>query len=578
MKTKTNEIELSFKLDKIDEIYDFFQMKTSEKYILKGAKVLDLVESPIKAQSITFDNGKSAFAMFEKKSIRLQDLQNQIDDKSIMVRKVLPIELKPLILGRLFLYALSNSIFSDFQFNNLTGKLYVFFSGKNLKYLKALSIDLTNFNESLKIEANATSFTRADAFKNKDDIKGYPRYYFSNNSTMKRVMDDEDSSLYVHKSFSNSKTRIPFISFSKKDIEKTKCFVLHKTIEEYNKRYDGLSSIMLKTFNIEKRLTSKKDKDFFDRTLDSLKDKTINFVNLDITPEDKTMFDILVQNLSSISNGFNVKISPNIEDKSLNVVFLHNEDYYLNNKFDDPYKSFKRNNVIQCVTAEDVGIDCTEIICKTILKELAIKNDIINKGKISLDDWASFNFTKKWVFGLLDNDVSYFLEINPDGTFKTIHPTGMFKTYKTDFYKNLDFILQSFKGKGKTLIADDKGNINVISCTGSFALPDEEVFLNPSRSIKNVENHMAGLSGINLYKIDDRIFYNVGTFDKGMPSSLPNASLFYECQVVKGDAIIESILESMSVLFVKWNNYTVYPYPVKYLREWIEIVRSKELG
>lgn len=66
MKTKTNEIELSFKLDKIDEIYDFFQMKTSEKYILKGAKVLDLVESPIKAQSITFDNGKSAFAMFER--------------------------------------------------------------------------------------------------------------------------------------------------------------------------------------------------------------------------------------------------------------------------------------------------------------------------------------------------------------------------------------------------------------------------------------------------------------------------------------------------------------------------------
>lgn len=63
-----------------------------------------------------------------------------------------------------------------------------------------------------------------------------------------------------------------------------------------------------------------------------------------------------------------------------------------------------------------------------------------------------------------------------------------------------------------------------------------------------------------------------------MPSSLSNASLFYECQVFKGEAIIESILESMSVLFVKWNNYTVYPYPVKYLREWIEIVRSKELG
>lgn len=117
-------------------------------------------------------------------------------------------------------------------------------------------------NDSVCIEANATSFSRVDSFKNKEYLKGYPRYYFSNNNTMKRVMDEKDSSLYVHKSFTNSKTRIPFLSFSKKEIEKTKCFVLYRTIDEYNKKFYQLSSIKLKSLNIGKRLTSKKDKDF----------------------------------------------------------------------------------------------------------------------------------------------------------------------------------------------------------------------------------------------------------------------------------------------------------------------------
>lgn len=363
---------------------------------------------------------------------------------------------------------------------------------------------------------------------------------------------------------------------SAKKIEKTKCFVLYRTIDEYNKKFYQLSSIKLKSLDIGKRLTYKKDKDFFEKALLTLENKTINFVNLDDAPEDACMFETLVKNISSLSSCFNVKVSPNVDSDDINIVFFHNEDYYLKNKIKDPYKSFQRNQVIQCVTAEDVGIECTEIICKTILKELAIKDDIINKRKITLDDWSSFNFNKKWVFGLLGDDISYFIEINSDVSIVTIHPTGLFNTYKTDFYREMDSLLQVYKGKGKTLIADDKGNINIISCLGSFAMPNEDVLKNPSRSIKNVEEHMAGLSGINLYRFDDRILYNVGTFDKGMPSSLPNVSLFYECHVVKGESIIESILESMSVFFVKWNNYTVYPYPIKYLRECIEILKANK--
>lgn len=84
----------------------------------------------------------------------------------------------------------------------------------------------------------------------------------------------------------------------------------------------------MKSLDIGKRLTSKKDKDFFEKALLTLENKTINFVNLDDAPEDACMFETLVKNISSLSSCFNVKVSPNVDTDDINIVFLHNEDYY----------------------------------------------------------------------------------------------------------------------------------------------------------------------------------------------------------------------------------------------------------
>ena len=97
-----------------------------------------------------------------------------------------------------------------------------------------------------------------------------------------------------------------------------------------------------------------------------------------------------------------------------------------------------------------------------------------------------------------------------------------------------------------------------------------------SRSKDFVENHLAGLTGINLYEKDNNTFYNCGAFAQGLNKSLPTGSLLYAVTPIQGKVIIKELLETMSVLFVRWNSYTVLPYPVKYLREWVEIEKNSK--
>ena len=66
-----------------------------------------------------------------------------------------------------------------------------------------------------------------------------------------------------------------------------------------------------------------------------------------------------------------VTVSKNIVNGSYNLIFLHSKEYYEQNKYNDPYKNFPANEVIQHITIEDSAdtiISDDEIIYETILK------------------------------------------------------------------------------------------------------------------------------------------------------------------------------------------------------------------
>ena len=78
------------------------------------------------------------------------------------------------------------------------------------------------------------------------------------------------------------------------------------------------------------------------------------------------------------------------------------------------YANIDKESVTQHITIEDSVdkiIKDEESIYETILKELLIKDDIVNRNKISLDDWQNFAFSNDYIFGKEKNGIHYFITI-----------------------------------------------------------------------------------------------------------------------------------------------------------------------
>ena len=56
-----------------------------------------------------------------------------------------------------------------------------------------------------------------------------------------------------------------------------------------------------------------------------------------------------------------------------------------------------------------------------------------------------------------------------------------------------------------------------------------------------------------------------------MNTKIIRAPHLYKVDIVSGNNVIGKILSSMSVTFVKYKSFTVLPYPVKYLNEYIAL-------
>lgn len=277
-----------------------------------------------------------------------------------------------------------------------------------------------------------------------------------------------------------------------------------------------------------------------------------------------------------MSESLGKKINDSEVDKvnDMEIVFLHNEDYYQDK--DDPYKKLSRDHVVQCVTLEDASskiIANKKAVINTIFKEMTIKNDILRTHKITLDDWLSFGFEHDWIFGEEKSGKKYFMIIHPDGTFEFERQEGFLGRYRNKILYELSNRLDELDLKGKAIILDDKGNMSVISRTNLFCMPNPEIFRldNVSRNEESRNKYLSGIVDINLFNDNGECFYSAGIVGYGMNTAIPKAGLLYRVTVVEGKNVIESILETMSVMFVKYNSFIVLPYPIKYLREYMKI-------
>ena len=182
------------------------------------------------------------------------------------------------------------------------------------------------------------------------------------------------------------------------------------------------------------------------------------------------------------------------------------------------------------------------------------------------------------MFGKEKDGMFYFMKIKPNGEFYFEYKLDDFRKFKDEQFEECANILSCYKGKEKTIISDCNSNILLLSRTNMYCLPNKSVLEkgNISRSKESRLNNLSGIVDINLFNYDDSIYFNSGIVGSGMKYSIPKASLLYKVDVIKGKNIFMDLLNTLSVSFVKYNSFTVLPYPIKYLNEYINMISDNK--
>ena len=205
---------------------------------------------------------------------------------------------------------------------------------------------------------------------------------------------------------------------------------------------------------------------------------------------------------------------------------------------------------------------------------IKLYNYILYKKRISLDNWSDYGFFCDWIFGKEKDGKHYFIVIHPDGSFELYNKVDDFSLFDVEILNKCSDYLTDNKGKEKTIIASANGDTNVITRTNWYPLPSKEIFEQEvlSRSKESREKFLAGVVDINLY--ENGADYSVGIKGSGMNTKIIRAPHLYKVEVVSGKNIMVNILSMLSATFVKYKSFTVLPYPIKYLNEYILMTES----
>ncbi len=566
MKTLINRLKYEIHYEDIDNDFSIVKFKTSEMYIKFGAAILD--NEDIHAKSIAFENGPQFYALLnkgEEKQLRFIDLK----DPTISFEVVGACNVPTYLLIRLFINYLNN--FKNESFNNLGGSFYKIHKiTYNGKYIEVLKLSVT---ADYIVEVSATKFMQVTQIN-----KAYPLYTFSGkNNSFKRVYEIvEQTPTYINKS--PKKTEIQFLDIVKK--EGRACFI-YDVIEKVNKNYSKYINLKLEEIEIIKKIDSL-EKEFMDTTISQYKKLPCYVLNLSNTSEDKYGFYKIKECIEKYT-GSNIRKVSKINPDGINLVYIHDADYYADNKLEDPYKKLSISSPVQRFTVENYksyfdNNGEPSAALKTILKESVIKHDVFIKNELSFDDWNRYNFKNDWIFGIA-KETKNDDEKNEEYYFITIHPNGKFecKKFVNTLFSADEYELyrQTLAGtNGSTVfIKDDNGNINLIEQTNMYTLPNLEYYkCNVGRGKNDRDGFYPGLVDINYYDLDGIYYYNVGPYGTGMQSSIPKASHLYKINVINNSkSIVKDLLDLMGVSFVKYNSFTVLPYPIKYLREFAKI-------
>lgn len=93
-----------------------------------------------------------------------------------------------------------------------------------------------------------------------------------------------------------------------------------------------------------------------------------------------------------------------------------------------------------------------------------------------------------------------------------------------------------------------------------------------------VNEYFAAVLDIKYFEKNDKYYYFVGTAEKMLQQSIHNACLLREVISLGKKIDMQELLKLMAVEFVRNGQYTVLPFPFKYLSEIKKRIKDLDLG
>lgn len=592
---KTNQLVCFTDRKQFADCYDVYYLETIDKYIKRGAYILDVAELDNDIKAIKFESGKRVYLMLQTNPDNKDKLKKLLpgieDGDRYSIGKADVSELSDDIIVQLLLNALGSYDSEFLKFNNLTGHLYCFHTDW-IKHGKEKNADVIwrvpclelSVTKEMCLNLNVRTFT-SELLRNritftKKKFEDYPKYVFAANNTLGRRLKDDNETCFIMRQIDGTKTEIPFLDLQNiAKFQHTKMGVLNSVLNTFNEKYSDMCKIEFACKEISSRLDYSKSvqKENAKRIKDVLEEKGVQLID-QIDDEYSAIFTQNIKALLESKYEISPTIGKRVSKDKLNIVIIHNAEYY--NGVNDPHDKIYEDAAVQHITFEDFS-DSSEFAIATVVHEIIIKKDI-QERKISLFDWSNLGFVEPVSFGIKaeieDIKRYFFITVNPDGSFDITEQE--FTLFEMSEYTEMVEIFEQGRMDSETVkgvIRFADGSINVIKDAGLFTIPEiseiVELLDNGDNKLRGKERREELLSScldIKMYGDNGRCYYFVGTIGEGMRQNIQRACVVRNVEGYDGAAVkFDEMLPMMNVTFIHNGQLTVIPFPFKYLREYV---------
>ena len=511
MKINTNQLEVEFNFENINNDFDIFKISTDKKFIKDSTYIIDkpLLESG--AKSIVWDGGKDIYILFEKNKIIVNGLKRicrgDILEDELKFEKIRAEKLKQHVLTQLLINSIRNTEKNGLNFNNLSGNFY-YFTTELLRQGKNKKVYCIEFkvNKEMKLNLNVVTFT---SLKLKKEIKfdkkmpnQYPKYTISkSDNIMRRILPSEQIKIeeqFIKRQTKNERKFIDFYNFENlQSFNSSKIGCLANIFKRIKMDLSQYMNLFFEEREVIKPFEVKNESKNLKKYIKELGiSKSIVIIDKIKTDESNIFMNKLIDIFKNLN--IEVKEGKRKSKDKFNIFIIDSADKYAKNNKEDQYEKATDGYVIQNIVLNDKKIDNTVII--NILKELIIKEDIKNR-KITLDDWKKYNYKNPWTFVQKYKDKYLSMIIQPDGTFSfNIEERDLFnyQEYEEIFNeKPNEKIVDNNYINGSGLVINHLNQKNYISDTNLFTIPNFE----------EMEKYLEKMKDSNFYLKDNIIKY-----------------------------------------------------------------------